>query len=196
MLIFCAVFQKGDTMKPLHWVLAVLAFALGLWLFVALLQSQSAPLTFFLNFNFNITDVFFVFVLSLLYACLGGWKWQLITRQWQGTAPSLNYHFAQTSYAMLIAQFLPFPIATALQRSAAMKLRQKTPVFQGMAHAIFDVGFDLWVILLFLPISIATAKFHFSFPLWLAGGLASIALFFSGFSGFALLPSRKTHRQL
>jgi uncharacterized membrane protein YbhN (UPF0104 family) len=113
---------------------------------------------------------------SVLYVVSGAWKWQRISRIWRNESPRFSYLFRHTSYAVLWSQLLPLPVATAMQRAAAMKWVEGKTVGQGIWHASYDILFDLGFVGLLFLCSAAQIAWKFGFDIWCALGLIGFVL--------------------
>lgn len=163
-------------MERLKKIRTVIMFAVGLALIIILFSFQSLNLSSFSALDLSWPYIIAMVACSMLYVLLGAWKWQLISKQWYGTAPGLGFHFSQSAQTMLLAQFLPLSIATAAQRAAILKLKQQIPISCGIVHAIYDLGFELLVAILLVLPTLLQLKYGFDFTVWLASGLIITAL--------------------
>lgn len=171
-------------MTKRHKFRIVVTLLLGLALIVALFYGQSLNLKTLAALRIDWPFAIGMIACSYLYIALGAWKWQAISRQWYGEAPSFTFHLNQMAQVMLWGQFLPLPVATAIQRAAVMRIEQSKPVAQGLAHAAYDLGFDFVIVFALAPLTLLQLHFDFSWLCWTALGVGGFAflwllLFFS-----------------
>jgi hypothetical protein len=124
-----------------------------------------------------------IVVCSFLYVVLGAVKWHLISGV---PSPRAFFYTHFTAQAMLIGQFLPVPVAVAVNRAAVMKLKQNVAVKKGVLNAFYDMGFDFLVAALLMPVSFLQWLYGFSFCIWLAAGILIITA-----AGFLLMRAPK-----
>lgn len=152
----------------------ILALILGIGLIVALFNLHSLDLTSLKTLKPSWPYIAAMFICSIIYVMLGGWKWQLISKQWHGEAPGIGFHFSQSAQTMLLSQFLPLPVATALQRAAVLRIKHNIPVTRGIVHAVYDLGFEFMIALLLVPATLLQLYTSFSFTSWLASGIFAL----------------------
>ncbi|MDD3287907.1 MAG: lysylphosphatidylglycerol synthase domain-containing protein [Alphaproteobacteria bacterium] len=152
------------------------ALFFGILLIAALFILQSIRMEDLASLNIVWAPTAGMVLCSLLYVCSGAWKWQLISKQWYGTAPDFSFHFTQTARAMLLAQFLPLSIAITAQRAAIMRVSQKIPVAQGAIHAAYDLGFDFLIAVLLVPATLLQLRYDLNFTQWLVIGICGLIL--------------------
>jgi hypothetical protein len=104
---------------------------------------------------------------SFIYVVLGATKWHLIA----GVKPPRWFFYTYyTAQAMLIGQFLPPPVAIAVNRAAVMKFKQNATLKKGFLNALYDMGFDFLIALVLVPASLLQLFYHFGFDVWLTLG--------------------------
>ena len=155
---------------------AGLALIAGIGLIIILFSLQSLNLESFSTLTLSWPYITAMVASSIIYVLLGAWKWQLISKQWHGSAPGIGFHFSQSAQTMLLAQFLPLSIATAVQRAAVLKLKHQIPVIRGIAHAAYDLGFEMLIAILLVPATLLQLRYDLSFTSWLYIGIIIIAL--------------------
>jgi hypothetical protein len=104
---------------------------------------------------------------TFLYVFLGGVKWHLIAKI---KPPRAFFYMHYTAQAMLIGQFLPPPVAIAVNRATVMKFKQAVALKKGVLNALYDMGFDFLVAALLIPASLLQWMYRFDFGIWLMIG--------------------------
>jgi hypothetical protein len=113
-----------------------------------------------------------VVLCSFLYVGLGALKWHFISGV---PSPRPFFYTHYTAQAMLIGQFLPPPVAIAVNRAGVMKLKQNVALGKGFLNAFYDMGFDFLIAALLVPVSFLQLAYGFSFGVWLLASVAMIA---------------------
>jgi hypothetical protein len=160
-------------MKPsaIGWSLAAALFGLALIAALFYLTGVTLDSLAGLMDRLNMAGFAGIVICTWLYVVLGAIKWRLITGK---PEPCKFFYSHFTAQALLIGQFLPPPVAIATSRAAVMKFKQKTPLKHGFFNAVYDMGFDFLIALLFVPVSFLQYFYGFHFIVWFLLGLVII----------------------
>ncbi len=158
---------------------SLLAFILGISLVVGLCLATGVSWRILVDIAAHIRwPIFFVMLIcSSSFIYLGALKWQLITHNRKEPRP--HFYLYYTAHAVLLGQFLPQSVATALCRTAVMRLQQNTSFKHSLLNAVYDLGFDFLIAVILIPASLFQIVFGFSFVLWLM--FAALLLLVAGF---------------
>jgi uncharacterized membrane protein YbhN (UPF0104 family) len=174
--------KAGMPLRSLLGGIFGLALVIGLFISVGLTPKEFIELLL----RIKLWPFAGIVVCSFIYVILGAIKWHLIA----GVKPPRRFFYTYyPAQAMLIGQFLPPPVAIAVNRAAVMKFKQNATLKKGFLNALYDMGFDFLIALVLVPASLLQLLYHFGFNVWLAlGAVLLIATTFGLMQASKILP--------